>query len=56
MTAKKGTRTNHCMIRLSDEELRRIKRVCQREPVAVFCRRIVLEHVERREKSQRKGG
>ena len=46
-------RTNQVMIRFTDAEMRRVLRVAAREPRATFVRRIVLEHVERRERRER---
>ena len=43
-------------VRMSDTELRRFQKQAAREPLATWARRILLEHCDRREKSQRKGG
>ena len=55
MTPKPERRERLVMVRLSDRELARFQKQAAREPLATWARRILLEHVERREKSQRKG-
>ena len=51
----KQRQTNQILVRVTDSELRRIEKQAAREPLATWARRILLEHCERREKSQRKG-
>ena len=46
--------TNPILVRVTDSELRRIQRVAGREPLATWARRILLEHVERRERKEGK--
>ena len=53
---KRQRQTRPIMVRVTDSELRRIEKQAAREPLATWARRILLEHCERREKSQRKGG
>ncbi len=48
--------TNQIMVRVTDSELKRIQKQAGREALATWARRILLEHCDRREKSQRKGG
>ena len=49
----KQRQTNPILVRVTDSELRRIQRVAGREPLATWARRILLEHVERRERRER---
>ena len=55
MSPKQAQRTNSIMVRLNDAELRQFQKQAAREPLATWARRILLEHCDRREKSQRKG-
>ena len=50
---EKQRQTNPVLVRVTDSELRRIKRVAGREPLATWARRVLLEHCERREKRSR---
>ena len=56
MATSKAPRAHAILVRLSDSELRRFQKQAAREPLATWARRILLEHCDRREKSQRKGG
>ena len=56
MANKRTARAHAILVRLSDTELRRFQRQAQREPLATWARRILLEHVERREKRKRMEG
>ena len=57
MGTKRIPRREHrVLLRLDDRELARFQKQAAREPLATWARRILLEHCDRREKSQRKGG
>ena len=45
--------TNQLLVRVTDRELVRIRKQAGREPLATWARRILLEHVERKEKRER---
>ena len=42
--------TNPIRLRVTDSELRRIKKVAGHEPLATWARRILVEHCERAER------
>ncbi len=50
MATGKRQRDNAIMIRVNDAELRRFQRQAGREAMATWCRRILLEHIERAER------
>ena len=56
MSPRQTQRTNGIMLRVNDAELRQFQKQAGYEPMAAWVRRILLEHCDRREKSQRKGG
>jgi len=47
-------RTRSVFIRLSDREIATITREAAREPLATFCRRIVLDYCERQQKAKQR--
>lgn len=49
------TRENMIMLRVSDRELERFRREADREPLATWVRRILLEYVERLERRTKRG-
>ena len=53
MTGKRGPQRNTVAIRLTDQDLLRFQKQAGREPLATWARRILLEHVERRERRER---
>ena len=55
-SSKQAERREHrVLLRLDERELARFQKQAAREPLATWARRILLEHVERRERSA-KGG
>ena len=53
----KDPREHAVMVRLSDRERAAVEREAAREPLASFCRRIVMDYCERQQKARkRKGG
>ena len=53
MAKQQQRQTNPILVRVTDSELRRVQRAAGREPLATWARRILLEHVERRERRER---
>ena len=55
MAKQQQRQTNPILVRVTDQELKRFQKQAGREPLATWARRILLEHVERRERAA-KGG
>jgi hypothetical protein len=53
MAAKQTQRTHSIFVRVNPAELARFQKQAGREPLATWARRILLEHVERRERRER---